>query len=858
MRPLRRTCADGLELRGEPRSRRPGLVRAGAETTSRSRRHPGGGAYLGVTVAAPTLDAASLPSIEATAALTPDQALDAVWSRRSGLTAAEVASRSELFGPNAVRSHHASAWSVLSRQLHSPLLWLLLAAAAVSGVRRRGARRRHHRGDRRGVGRPRLRQRVPGRARRGGDALARSATTSPSSRDGDADERRGHPPRAGRHRAPRRRFDRPGRCAAPGGERPRVRRVDPDRRIGAGGEVRRRRSPVALHSAELSSCLFMGTVVHEGVGRRRRGCHRLLDRSSGGSPSGSASTIPRPSSSSGSPASPGCSAKVGGVLSVTIFVINVALGPPRDRRGAVLPRCRRGHHPPAAARGRVRPAWPPARAGSPQKKVLVKRLVCIEDLGDIDVLFTDKTGTLTDGHISFERAMDPAGARQRRRVHARAGVQRGHVDRRTRAVGGNPLDVALWEAPGAATRPRSATFQRVAIAPFDHERRCVSVLVDEPRRQRLAHHQGRTRSGPRPLQRRPRRGRGACSTREFAAGNRVVAIATRPCTGPRPRVDAGRRARPAPRRLPRRSWTSPSRRPPASIARLADLGITVKIVTGDNPLVAETVCRDPRARLGAARSPGPTSTPSTTTQLTAAVNDAPRSSPGSAPSRRPASCAPSAAPARRSRSWATASTTPSPCTTPTSASRSTRPPTSPRTRPTSSCSNVTSTCSPTASPKAAASSPTPSSTCSWARRRTSGTCSASPSPPAFLPFLPMLPFQILLNNLLYDTSQMTIPTDHVDDEQLARPSHWDIGFIRRFMIRFGPISSLFDFATFAVMLWVFDAAAPLVPLRLVRRVARHPDPHRLRDPNPPGPVLPEPTVAPAARLGIRRRDRSAR
>ena len=79
---------------------------------------------------------------------------------------------------------------------------------------------------------------------------------------------------------------------------------------------------------------------------------------------------------------------------------------------------------------------------------------------------------------------------------------------------------------------------------------------------------------------------------------------------------------------------------------------------------------------------------------------------------------------------------------------------------------------------------------------------------AFLPFLPMLPFQILLNNLLYDTSQMTIPTDRVDEEQLARPSHWDIGFIRRFMIRFGPISSIFDFATFAVMLWVFDATAP--------------------------------------------------
>ena len=54
-------------------------------------------------------------------------------------------------------------------------------------------------------------------------------------------------------------------------------------------------------------------------------------------------------------------------------------------------------------------------------------------------------------------------------------------------------------------------------------------------------------------------------------------------------------------------------------------------------------------------------------------------------------------------------------------------------------------------------------------------------------FLPMLPSQILLNNLLYDTSQLAIPTDNVDEEQLRRPSHWDIAFIRRFMLVFGPL-----------------------------------------------------------------------
>src|SRR5262249_47044896 len=79
----------------------------------------------------------------------------------------------------------------------------------------------------------------------------------------------------------------------------------------------------------------------------------------------------------------------------------------------------------------------------------------------------------------------------------------------------------------------------------------------------------------------------------------------------------------------------------------------------------------------------------------------------------------------------------------------------------------------------------------------------------FLSFLPMLPSQILLNNMLYDISELTIPTDRVDEELLARPEHWDIGFVRPFMVFFGPISSIYDFLTFAVMLFVFHAHAPL-------------------------------------------------
>jgi Mg2+-importing ATPase len=75
----------------------------------------------------------------------------------------------------------------------------------------------------------------------------------------------------------------------------------------------------------------------------------------------------------------------------------------------------------------------------------------------------------------------------------------------------------------------------------------------------------------------------------------------------------------------------------------------------------------------------------------------------------------------------------------------------------------------------------------------------------FLPFLPMLPIQVLTNNLLYDFSQTAIPTDDVDEDYLAVPRKWDIDTIFKFMVFIGPISSIFDYATFFVMLYVFNS-----------------------------------------------------
>ncbi|MFH0771545.1 MAG: magnesium-translocating P-type ATPase [Candidatus Omnitrophota bacterium] len=79
----------------------------------------------------------------------------------------------------------------------------------------------------------------------------------------------------------------------------------------------------------------------------------------------------------------------------------------------------------------------------------------------------------------------------------------------------------------------------------------------------------------------------------------------------------------------------------------------------------------------------------------------------------------------------------------------------------------------------------------------------------FLPFLPMLPIQILLNNLLYDISQIAIPSDDVDKEYLLKSRPWNVNYIKKFMITLGPVSSLFDFITFGALLWIFHAPPEL-------------------------------------------------
>jgi Mg2+-importing ATPase len=86
----------------------------------------------------------------------------------------------------------------------------------------------------------------------------------------------------------------------------------------------------------------------------------------------------------------------------------------------------------------------------------------------------------------------------------------------------------------------------------------------------------------------------------------------------------------------------------------------------------------------------------------------------------------------------------------------------------------------------------------------------------FVPYLPMMPIQILTNNLLYNISPPAIPTDDVDPEQVEKPRPWDLGQLTRFIIFIGPCSSLFDYTTYFMMLYVFNCSAALARRRATR------------------------------------------
>jgi Mg2+-importing ATPase len=437
------------------------------------------------------------------------------------------------------------------------------------------------------------------------------------------------------------------------------------------------------------------------------------------------------------------------------------------------------------------------------RQVVVKRLVSIEDLGNIEVLFTDKTGTLTEGAITFSGALDESGAPSAEALRLGLLCNEATLEGGL-AVGGNALDRALWEAPEAAAFDL-AGWARLAILPFDHERRLVSVLI----RGQDGHRRLVTKGAPEAVLARcavvPPVARELLS-REFDAGSRVVAVAAR--DGGAAQSDV----RPEDERDLRfvgfLTFADPPKSGAAeSLARLARLGVDVKVVTGDNERVARRVCADLGLAVAGSLTGGEVEGMSD-----AALHSAVRGTTIFA----------RVTPEQKSRVI--------------KAARSLGIDTGflgDGVNDAVALHDADVGISVDSGADVAKDAADIvllrkdlavladgvvegrrifANTIKYILMGTSsnfGNMFSAAGASLFLRFLPMLPTQILLNNLLYDMSQTTIPTDHVDEELLERPSHWDTAFIRRFMAFFGPISSIYDFLTFAVMLWVFHAGEGL-------------------------------------------------
>jgi Mg2+-importing ATPase len=429
-------------------------------------------------------------------------------------------------------------------------------------------------------------------------------------------------------------------------------------------------------------------------------------------------------------------------------------------------------------------------------KVLVKRLVCIEDLGDIDILITDKTGTLTEGRISLVDAVGPTGTHDD--VVLRAGLLATDVDVASGGVSANAMDAALWESP-AVEGLLTTSVQRVATLPFDHARRATSTLLDDAGRRVLV-----VKGAPEQVLQKcegvPDAAQGTLAAL-FTSGRRVVAVASKPApelTALTAEDECG---------LVLDGFLVFADEPKAaardSLAQLAALGIELKVATGDNPKVAEKVCAD----LGLP-SKGTITGAAMDTLDDARFDDAARDNTIFARISPEQKARLIVSLRRTGRSVAFLGDGVNDALALHAADVGISVDTAADVAKDAADVVLLEKDLSVLAMGVAEGRRIFANTIKYVLMGTSsnfGNMFSAAAASAVLTFLPMLPSQILLNNLLYDSSQLAIPTDRVDKEQLLAPSHWNIAFIRRFMLTFGPISSLFDFLTFGLMLGVLHA-----------------------------------------------------
>ena len=441
-----------------------------------------------------------------------------------------------------------------------------------------------------------------------------------------------------------------------------------------------------------------------------------------------------------------------------------------------------------------------------KSKVIVKHLPAIQNLGSIDVLCSDKTGTLTAGVMKLSRAIDPFGTESDRVLLL------GHVNSEFETGIRNPLNAAILER----MCPGTESYTKRDEVPFDFERRCVSIVVEGQDGSRLLITKGAPESvvelctfywsndGNKPLSTEARTTSLATFQDLSARGFRILAVAFRAVHKQEgySREDesglvlAGYLA-----------FEDPIRADVAeTIAALRRDGIQLKILTGDNELVTKHVCE----QVGVDTSNvvlGEELSRITDSALGHVVEQASvfaRVSPAQknriilALKRRShvvgylgdgINDAPSLHAADVGISVDTAADV---------------------ARDAADMILV----EPGLEVLHAGILQGRKASGNVLKYLLMGTSSnfgnmlSMAGASVFLPFLPMLPTQILLNNFLYDVSQIAIPTDTVDQEYLRSPQRWSMSLIQRFMLLIGPISSVYDFLTFFVLLRWFRAAPP--------------------------------------------------
>jgi Mg2+-importing ATPase len=445
-----------------------------------------------------------------------------------------------------------------------------------------------------------------------------------------------------------------------------------------------------------------------------------------------------------------------------------------------------------------------------RRKVIVKRLNSIQNFGAMDVLCTDKTGTLTEDRVVLMRHCDLSG-------HESEDVLlNGYLISYFQTGLKNLLDRAILESPDFHGMATIEKYKKLDEIPFDFTRRMMSVLVEDPEGKRVLltkgapeevfHHASYFERDGKLSPMEPSLVIGLKKEYESLSedGFRVLALATKDL------ADKHACAKEDERDLVLRGYVAfldpPKLSAATALEALRQHGVVVKILTGDNPLISRKVCRD----VGLAADPmllGPDVEALSDEELGKAAEQT--------------TLFARLSPAHKERvirmlrgrghvvGFLGDGINDAPALKAADVGIS--------------VDTATDIAKESADLILLEKDLTVleggviegrkvfANILKYIRMGASsnfGNMFSVLGASAFLPFLPMAPIQVLTNNLLYDFSQVPIPNDAVDEEQVARPRPWNIAEIKRFILFIGPISSIFDYTTFFVMLQVFHCWDP--------------------------------------------------